>query len=85
MIRDNYICIYCKDAIADVVDHVIPFRIGGRSIKANGVACCRRCNMLKKNDRTMTAYGLMYLIRQGENIKWLTNAMKDRTIDTGRI
>ncbi|KKL87346.1 hypothetical protein LCGC14_1935590 [marine sediment metagenome] len=84
MRRDNYFCVYC-DNLADVVDHVIPYRIGGRSIRTNGVACCTRCNMLKRGNRTMVVYGLTYLAIKGESLKWLFNDIRNGLIDMDRL
>lgn len=47
--RDEYICQYCgKDVkIGFVIDHVIPWRVGGENTLENLVCACRRCNLMK--------------------------------------
>ncbi len=70
--RDSYACVYCGN-IADVIDHVIPFSKGGKTIKSNGVACCSKCNH-KKRDSMNENYlvkGLVHLARAGEDISWI--------------
>ncbi len=52
--RDAYTCAYCGD-VANEVDHVWPYSKGGEDTLDNLVACCRRCNILKK-DKTDTVF-----------------------------
>ena len=52
--RDAYTCTYCND-VANEVDHVWPYSKGGEDTLDNLVACCRRCNILKK-DKTDTVF-----------------------------
>lgn len=70
--RDSYACVYCGD-IADVIDHVIPFSKGGKTIKSNGVACCSKCNCKKKGFlvEEFLVKGLVHLAKMGENINWV--------------
>lgn len=50
--RDRYTCQYCGHVSKELtVDHVIPRRFGGDESWENLVACCRRCNLIKR-DRT---------------------------------
>ncbi len=52
LIRDRYICQYCKDKHAPgslTLDHVIPRSRGGASDWGNLVACCYSCNNRKGN------------------------------------
>jgi 5-methylcytosine-specific restriction endonuclease McrA len=45
------ICHYCKNKFLPeeiTMDHVVPLSRGGRSVKGNIVACCKRCNSDKK-------------------------------------
>lgn len=46
--RDGKICQYCGD-YGDVLDHVLPFSHGGRTIVSNLVCSCSRCNLLVKD------------------------------------
>jgi 5-methylcytosine-specific restriction endonuclease McrA len=50
------LCYYCLCEMADVdsgeetactADHLIPRMLGGKSVRANIVACCYRCNQIK--------------------------------------
>jgi 5-methylcytosine-specific restriction endonuclease McrA len=40
-------CAYCRDAVADTVDHVVPIAKGGRDEPENVLPACRRCNSSK--------------------------------------
>jgi hypothetical protein len=46
--RDGYTCSYCGD-VANEVDHIIPLKRGGSDDPDNLVACCRTCNIKKKD------------------------------------
>ena len=46
--RDAWTCTYCGD-VANEVDHVWPKVRGGEDTLDNCVACCRKCNNLKKD------------------------------------
>ena len=46
--RDSYTCAYCGDN-ANEVDHIIPLKRGGSDDSENLVACCRTCNIKKKD------------------------------------
>lgn len=46
--RDGYVCGYCG-AEADTVDHMFPKVRGGTDDPSNLIACCRRCNSIKKD------------------------------------
>lgn len=46
--RDSYTCAYCSD-VATEVDHVHPRSKGGSDDIDNLVACCRTCNIRKKD------------------------------------
>jgi len=62
--RDNFTCIYCGKH-ATLIDHIIPWELGGKTIKDNGVSCCKSCNKLKEND-TLGNYltkGMKYIAR----------------------
>ena len=41
------LCIYCQRPMRLVVDHVVPIARGGRTVAANLVPCCQRCNSRK--------------------------------------
>ena len=52
--RDNFVCQYCSDTFQQselTMDHVHPKSRGGLKSWSNIVACCKSCN-LKKRDRT---------------------------------
>ena len=70
--RDGGMCIYCG-APAQVIDHVVPSAKGGRSIVANGVCCCKKCNY-KKGDKleiNMITRGIFWLLQCGEDMSWV--------------
>ena len=46
--RDSYTCAYCGDS-ANEVDHIVPLKRGGSDDPENLVACCRTCNIRKKD------------------------------------
>lgn len=56
LVRDNFECAYCGGE-ANTVDHIRPKRQKGRTSWMNLVACCFRCNQLKK-DRTPEQAGM---------------------------
>ena len=47
--RDAYTCTYCGMPDANEVDHVYPKSRGGEDTLDNLVACCRTCNIKKKD------------------------------------
>lgn len=51
LVRDHWTCCYCGEKLQPGplthIDHVVPFSHGGRTTVDNGVASCRRCNLLK--------------------------------------
>ena len=51
-LRDDHRCQYC-DRRAENLDHVVPRSRGGEHVWENVVACCARCNTLKR-DRLLT-------------------------------
>jgi len=56
--RDNYTCQYCGQQTHDLtLDHVVPRRLGGRTVWENVVAACRRCNT-RKGDKPLEVSGL---------------------------
>jgi 5-methylcytosine-specific restriction endonuclease McrA len=54
--RDDHRCQYC-DRRAENLDHVIPRSRGGEHAWENVVACCARCNTLKR-DRLLAETGM---------------------------
>lgn len=48
-------CIYCREHLADTVDHVIPLVRGGSNYEGNLVPACRSCNS-SKQDRLLTEW-----------------------------
>jgi 5-methylcytosine-specific restriction endonuclease McrA len=56
--RDDHTCQYCRARSNDLtLDHVMPRSRGGGTSWENVVACCRRCNALKR-DRTPDEAGM---------------------------
>lgn len=51
MVRDRYLCVYCKSNRDLTIDHVIPASRGGKNSFENCVTACRTCNN-KKGNRT---------------------------------
>lgn len=52
-LRDNYTCQYCGKKGGELtIDHVIPKRLGGKSVWENLVTACKDCNH-KKGDKTL--------------------------------
>lgn len=50
--RDKYQCRYCACQLSNEtanIDHVVPFKHGGRTTQRNLVACCLDCNKAKGN------------------------------------
>lgn len=54
--RDRNKCAYCGKH-AQTIDHVIPASLGGQNSWLNCVACCLKCNQLKR-DRTPEGAGM---------------------------
>ncbi len=49
--RARGVCYYCGRKVGPdqlTMDHIVPLSRGGRSVKANIVACCKDCNTKKK-------------------------------------
>ena len=44
--RDEGFCVYCGNPAREI-DHVIPTKDGGKSIRSNLVCVCSRCNTKK--------------------------------------
>ncbi len=69
LVRDNYICIYCKAQPGTVlrgkvlnksdftVDHIVPKSRGGRDIWGNTACACYQCNH-RKGDRLPNEAGM---------------------------
>jgi len=56
--RDNYTCQYCGLQTRELtIDHVVPKRLGGRTVWENVVAACRKCNT-RKSDKPLEQSGL---------------------------
>ncbi len=61
--RDGYTCQYCGVQTRDLtIDHVVPRRLGGKTVWENVVAACRKCNT-RKSDKPLEQSGLR-LVRQ---------------------
>ena len=76
--RDSYTCVYCGQP-GIVIDHVVPWSKGGKTIMANGVTCCGSCNMKKKGDldEDFITKGLVHLARKGEDTSWVDELIED--------
>ncbi|MFD7530467.1 HNH endonuclease [Streptomyces sp. NPDC059849] len=48
-------CVYCDCVKSEVIDHVIPFTLGGADSWENLVPACRECN-LQKGDRSVLTW-----------------------------
>jgi len=71
--RDGGRCIYCG-ALAQEIDHVIPFEWGGKQIRSNGVCACIKCNRQKRdspNDITFFTRAIFWLLQQEEDVTWM--------------
>jgi 5-methylcytosine-specific restriction endonuclease McrA len=51
MVRDRYLCTYCKSNKELTIDHVIPVSRGGKTSFENCTTACKPCNN-KKGNRT---------------------------------
>ena len=52
--RDGYKCRYCQVKVTLQtcnIDHVKPWKYGGKTVAKNLVTCCQPCNKLKLNQR----------------------------------
>jgi hypothetical protein len=70
--RDKATCVYCG-AIAQEMDHVIPFQHGGPSRECNMVLSCKKCNQIKWKhlDEGFITKGLTHLARCGMDLSWV--------------
>lgn len=59
--RDVFKCRYCGAILTNEmanIDHVHPFKHGGKTTMGNLVTCCRFCNEAKANQITIKAPGI---------------------------
>lgn len=72
-IRDGGICIYCKDAVGEHVDHVFPVAKGGKNIRGNLVLACLACNVKKRHHmiESQIAHAFRHLLSVGESLDWV--------------
>lgn len=52
--RDHFTCRYCESPVTNKtanIDHVRPWKLGGRTIESNLVTCCQPCNARKGNQK----------------------------------
>jgi hypothetical protein len=71
--RDKGICVYCKEAVGQEMEHVMPHGNGGPTIAGNLVLACKSCNHKKSNSRNllrMMEQGFIYLRSVGESLDW---------------
>ncbi|MEN2983835.1 MAG: HNH endonuclease [Dictyoglomaceae bacterium] len=69
-IRDNFTCQYCGKRDGEMtIDHVVPKRLGGKSVWENLVCACKECNK-KKGDKTLEE-AKMKLIREPKPPKYI--------------
>jgi len=80
--RDGYICIYCGKPTTGI-DHAIPIKLGGKTEKSNGVACCRSCNSSKSSYLDLRA--IVHLIAKGESFGLSSEVMGIIWRDSNRI
>lgn len=80
--RDEGICVYCRDAIGQELEHVVPEGMGGPTIRGNIVLSCRSCNIKKiRNLDRFLPIAMRYLISKGESIDWLLERTERIEID----
>ncbi|MBS4213234.1 HNH endonuclease [Neobacillus rhizophilus] len=48
LIRDGYVCRYCRGT-GNTIDHIIPKSKGGETTLSNCVCACKKCNLKKGN------------------------------------
>lgn len=72
-LRDGGVCIYCKDEVGQVIDHVLSKSFGGPTKSYNLVLACFSCNTKKRglNERYM-ALGFKHLLDVGESLAWIS-------------
>jgi len=47
--RDKYKCVDCGSEENLQIDHIIPFIVGGETVKSNLQTLCRTCNLSKRD------------------------------------
>jgi hypothetical protein len=70
--RDTPNCIYCKK-LGQEVDHVLPVKYKGPTIKENLVLACKHCNNIKGGRVSLEhlVRGFYHLLSKGESLEWL--------------
>lgn len=73
--RDNYTCQYCgKSDCSLIIDHVIPYALGGVGYDYNLVAACESCNIKKgKNEGVWVPKNILTL--KALNSEWYYKIM----------
>lgn len=54
--RDNYQCVLCNSKKQLELDHIIPFIIGGKTIKENLRTLCKKCNLKRRRNDEVYPY-----------------------------
>lgn len=58
--RDGHRCVYCGAERCRIsADHIIPVRLGGKTVLGNLAACCFQCNISKGPKPLEEWHGLM--------------------------
>ncbi len=71
--RDGGMCVYCGN-YAQEIDHIIPTKDGGMSIRSNLVCICRSCNTKKAHhldDVIWFTKAIFWLLKKGEDVSWM--------------
>src|SRR5690242_14196297 len=73
--RDKGVCVYCGKR-GQQVDHVVPRKLNGPAISANGVLACQRCNYKKGKSLEVKwlTIAFTHLLTCGEDLGWLNDA-----------
>jgi len=74
-LRDEGVCVYCKEQPGTDCDHVIPASHDGPTIPENLVLACSACNGAKSNSFSLRflVIAFNHLLYKGENLDWVEN------------
>ena len=68
ILQKNTVCVYCKEAVATEVDHIVPLSKGGTNDRENLAPACRPCNVKKGSRNPM---------------KWSCNGLAKKEMQSG--
>lgn len=70
--RDTPFCAYCESR-GQQIDHILPVKHGGPTVKGNLVLACISCNMRKLGKLSIEhlTVGFFHVLSKGESIEWL--------------